>query len=46
MTSVLRKPIWAHISAETWEQLEEEQASLLPEHHLTWKLSGLWEGWS
>lgn len=29
MTSVLRKPIWAHLSAETWEQLEEEQASLL-----------------
>lgn len=46
MTSVFCKQIWAHFSAEIWEQLEEKQSSLLPEHHVVWQVSGLWEGWS
>lgn len=46
MTSVFCKQIWVHLSAEMWEQLEEEQSFLLSEHHVMWKVSGLWEGWS
>lgn len=45
MTSVFCKQIRASLSAEMWEQLEKEQSSQLLEHRVTWKVSGLWEGW-